>query len=150
MKSPFLLFLAMFCMVLCQAQPTQKNISLVGSIAYPNNELSDVSAYVAPDGHEYAIVGTVLGVSLVDLVNPAQPVQLQILPLIPNIWRDIEVYGHYAYVSNEAGNGLRIINLESLPGQVVYKDTIIAGMNTGHTLHIDDKGYLYINGSDQF
>ncbi|TAE57833.1 MAG: choice-of-anchor B family protein [Bacteroidetes bacterium] len=85
-----------------------------------------------------------------DLGNPAQPIELQMLPLIPNIWRDIEVYGHYAYVSNEAGNGLRIINLENLPGQVVYKDTIIAGMNTGHTLHIDEKGYLYINGSDQF
>ncbi|HHG85689.1 MAG TPA: choice-of-anchor B family protein, partial [Bacteroidetes bacterium] len=55
-------------------------------------------------------------------------------------------FGHYAYVSNEAADGLRIIDLSNLPGTVNYKDTILSGISTIHNLWIDEHGYLYFSG----
>ena len=71
------------------------------------------------NGHEYALVGVFNGVSIVDIsTDPGNPTELQFLPGVGTTWRDLKTYGHYAYVSNEGGDGLRIIDLSTLPGQV--------------------------------
>lgn len=122
-----------------------KNISLIGQLSFPD-ALADVMGYAA-GGTEYAIVGHEGGVGIVSLANPANPTLLQDLPGINTIWREIDVYQNYAYIVNEGGDGLRIVNLANLPGTVSYKDTIISGMTTGHTLFIEGTR-LYIFGAD--
>ena len=127
---------------------TAKNMSLAGQLGYGNNDLSDVWGYVDSAGTEYALVGTFSGFSIVSLANPAQPVQVQFIPGAGTIWRDIKTWGHYAYVSNEGGNGLLVVDLSGLPGSVAYKDTIIGGINTIHNLWVDEAGFLYTAGGN--
>jgi choice-of-anchor B domain-containing protein len=128
------------------AQPGSGNIPLLGHLPYPQ-ELSDVWGYTDSAGREYALVGVFDGVSIVSLEDPAQPQQLFFLPHLPTIWRDLKTWQHYAYVSNEAGDGIRIIDLSGLPDTVVYKDSAIAGVQTVHNLWIDEFGYLYLLGA---
>ena len=119
----------------------------LGHIAYPNNQLSNIWGYVAPNGTEYAIIGTELGVSIVNLAVPTNPVEVQFLTGIQTIWREVKTFSHYAYISNEGGDGLRIIDLANLPGNVTYKDTIMRGIETIHSLS-EANGYLYLNGTN--
>jgi choice-of-anchor B domain-containing protein len=128
------------------AQPAAKNMTLLGSLPF-TDQVADVMGYAAPNGTEYAIVGHENGVAFVSLANPAAPVVVQDLPGVNTIWREIDVYQNYAYIVNEGGDGLRIVNLSTLPGTLAYKDTLINGMNTGHTLYIEGNK-LYIFGSD--
>lgn len=108
--------------------------------------LADVQAYAAPNGDEYALVGHYDGLSIVSLANPAAPFILHDLPAIQSTWREIETFGHYAYVTNESGDGLRIIDLSGLPASVTVKDTVLDSINTAHTLYISDT-VLYLFGT---
>jgi choice-of-anchor B domain-containing protein len=117
--------------------------------------LADVQAYVAPNGDEYALVGHYDGLSIVSLANPAAPFILHDLPAIQSTWREIETFGHYAYVTNESGDGLRIIDLSGLPGSIAVKDTILDSITRAHTLYISDTvlylfGTLVSQGADIF
>ncbi len=123
------------------------NITLLGQLPYPGNQLSNLWGYVAPNGTEYAIVGTEMGVSIVSLAAPSNPVEVQFLPGIQTIWREVKVYQDYAYIGNEGGDGLRIVDLSGLPGNAPYKDTVIHGVETIHTVSETD-GYLYLNGTN--
>lgn len=136
-------FLAVFSFSFASAQQ-QKNVSLIGHLDYQET-LSDIWAYVDSAGKEYALVGVYDGVSIVDLDDPTQPAELHFLPGVETIWRDLKTYGPYAYVSNEGGDGLRIIDLSGLPASVVYKDTVMSGISTIHNLYID-QGKLYVAG----
>ncbi|MEO0473395.1 MAG: choice-of-anchor B family protein [Bacteroidota bacterium] len=127
---------------------TQKNVTLVGQLDYTPS-LNDIWGYVDDNGNEYALVGAQTGFSIVDLSDPTNPVQLQFIPGFFSVWRDIKTYGHYAYVSNDDGGGLTIVDLSTLPGQVVHKDTVMQGITHTHNLYIDN-GILYMAGPDQF
>lgn len=122
-----------------------KNITQIGHLPFPD-DCADVVGYAAA-GVEYALIGHESGVGIVSLANPANPTLLQDLPGVSTIWRELDVYQHYCYIVNEGGDGLRIVNLANLPGNVSYKDTMINGMNTGHTLYIEGN-LLYIYGAD--
>ncbi len=123
-----------------------KNMSLIGHLAFPDG-CADVMGYAAPGGTEYAIVGHESGVGIVSMATPSNPVLLHDLPGVNTIWREIDVYQNYAYIVNEGDDGLRIVNLAGLPGAVSYKDTIIDGMTTGHTLFIEGTR-LYVFGAN--
>jgi len=124
----------------------QKNLTLLGQLTFPNKgDLSNLWGYTAPDGTEYAIVGLEMGVSIVSLADPTNPVEVQFLPGVQTIWREVKTFSHYAYIVNEGGDGVRIVDLAGLPGSVVSKDTVLAGIVTGHTVSETD-GFLYING----
>lgn len=143
--------LVLVCLfALCQprsyAQAPPMNVTLVGQLAFPQG-CSDVWGYVDSLGNEWAIVGAQDGVSLVNLSNPSNPTLAFHFPGVNTTWRDIKTWGPYAYITNEGGDGLRIIDLRGLPANAVSKDTIINGMTTGHNLYIDN-GLAYIVGGD--
>lgn len=106
--------------------------------------------YVAPDGHEYALVGCYGGTSIIDLdATPMQEVAF--IPGPGSEWKELKTWGHYAYVVSEnSGHGLQIINLSQLPDTawLVRSVSSIEGKNisTNHTVTVAD-GYLYLNGS---
>ncbi|MEM7658222.1 MAG: choice-of-anchor B family protein [Bacteroidota bacterium] len=131
------------------AQNGRNNLDLLGQLSY-NLELSDVWGYADGNGREYALVGVQDGVSIVDL-DTTPIFERHFIPGAFSTWRDLKTYQNYAYVSNESGNGLLVIDLSGLPGTIDFKDTVIAGMQTIHNLWVDEKeGTLYIVGSDQF
>jgi choice-of-anchor B domain-containing protein len=132
------------------------NVVLRSHFPYPGHTTANITGYVDSVGNEYALVGVSTGLSIVDVTNPASPVEVKAIPNIDNLWKEIKVYGTYAYVTTEGGGGLQIVNLRSLPdtsGIIFHNwtgDGAIAGtLNTIHALHIDGH-FAYLYGSNLF
>ena len=149
-------FITAFICLSCSILLSQKNLELTGRLAYsPRSQnavsgflLSDVWGYVAPDGHEYALVGVFSGLSIVDLEDPANPVEIHFIEGAESFWRDIKTYGSFAYVSNETGGGITIVDLSNLPETIESKNINPQGATTAHNLY-QDQGTLFITGSNR-
>lgn len=118
------------------------NLSTIGSA-------NDCWGWWDGQGNEYAIVGIRTGgVAIVDITVPTNPVLVDTTPGVESIWRDIKSFQDYVYVVNDNGGaggaGIQIIDMSALPN-LVFKDTIINGMETSHNLYVDN-GYLYAVG----
>ena len=143
-------------LIACGAH-AQLNMSLVGQLEYPasRGDCSDIWGYVDGTGHEYAIVGNQNGTSIVDIsTDPTNPTEIFFSPGAVTIWRDMKVYGTTAYITNEGGNGLKIIDLSNLPGPITSSDVYqFTGSSfpftTAHNIFIDvPAGRAYITGAD--
>lgn len=153
MKRSLLLFSAMAFLGSLQAQ-TNFNITLAGQLNYPGQSLSNICGWVDPqDNKEYALVGAQNGLSIVDVTNPSTPTQIVQIPGPSSSWREIKVWGNYAYVTTESGNiGLQIVDLLPLPSPSLTVATWTPTINsevlsTIHALHID-AGRVYLYGSN--
>lgn len=133
----------------------QLNMQFRSQLTYPGLSLANIWGYVDGLGNEYALVGTSTGVSIVNVNNPTNPVQVFTVAGTTSQWREIKTWGQYAYVTTEGGtNGLQIINLSNLPASVSSSYWTGSGAIAGllqriHSLHIDN-GYAYLNGSNLF
>lgn len=131
------------------------NLSLIGHL--PNDTLSngltinanDIWGYVDNNGREYALVGKRNGLSIVSLENPSQPQQLFFSPGTPSVWRDIKTFGGRAYICNDDGGGIKMIDLSNLPTSITVYDSVIAGVDRAHNLWIEGDR-LYVIGSPAF
>lgn len=119
---------------------------------------NDVWGYTAPDGTEYALVGLRGGVSIVSLADPANPVEIQMIPGGQSTWRDLKTWGHFAYVTADqpgTKEGVLVIDLSGLPSGVTWTNwrPVLPGQTdslyTCHNLYIDENGYCYLSGCDQ-
>lgn len=129
-------------------------MELHDSLGYSTG-VNDVVGWVDDEGNEYAIVGLNTGVSIVSVdENPVEEVAFVAGAF--NTWRDINTFGHYAYVVSEAEIGLLIIDLQYLPDSVqtyIWQDSL-PGPNgprpfkRAHTLWIDEYGIAYLNGGN--
>jgi len=141
------------------AQTDSLNVAFRSHLPYPGTTCANICGYVDSTGREYALVGVATGMTVVDVTDPSNPVQVyQVLwPLQNNSseWKEIKVYKKHAYVVSEAGGGLQICDLSKLPATtaptVTYWTPTVAGqtLNTVHALHIDTtKGNVYLYGSN--
>jgi choice-of-anchor B domain-containing protein len=138
------LFLLLLLFFSSHAQPiNSKNISLVSHIPY-TDICSDVEVYTAA-GVEYAILGHESGTSIISFANPTNPTLLFEIPVLsPIMWHEVAIYQDHAYITNEGGAGLRIIDLSNLPASISHKDTMMDGMHSHHTLMVEgDRLYLF-------
>ncbi len=143
----YLLLTALFTASSLHAQKLNENAVLLGQLAPQGlTGYNDVWGYAA-NGREYAIIGHVTGTSIIDVTAPTQPVQVAFIPGPNSGWRDIKTHSHYAYVTNETGEGLHIIDLQNLPNSAMLAAKYSATFQTAHTLYIDN-GYAYIAGSN--
>ena len=132
---------------------SSSNISLVGSLNYPGTEGNDIWGYVDSTGTEYALVGMQNGFSVVNLSDPSNPTELFFIPGVQSTWRDIKVWGNYAFVTADEGtNGLLIVDLTDLTGNT-YLYTTIDNNNEficsrAHNIFIDEQGKAYLFGGD--
>jgi choice-of-anchor B domain-containing protein len=133
----------------------QTNLSLVAHYPYApgRGDCSDIWGYVDETGIEYAIVGNQNGTSIVSLADPSNPVEVLYSPGAVTIWRDMKVWGDYAYITNEGGNGLKIIDLTNLPGPLNAGDVSqytgsTYPFTTAHNIYIDEFGKAYICGAN--
>jgi len=130
------------------------NISFLSNLPYQNDELANIGGWTSPSGVEYALVGTTSGLSIVDVSNPSNPVEVVLVPGPNSQWREVKTYDHYAYVTTEGGGGLQIVDLSQLPNAAPAIDwtgngAISGQLNSIHSLHIED-GYVYLHGSNLF
>ncbi|MBK7148733.1 MAG: choice-of-anchor B family protein [Bacteroidetes bacterium] len=132
---------------------SQLNIQQLGHFTYPQNvSASNLTGYADSLGQEYALVGTSQGLSIVDITNPATPVQLFLVPGATGqggFWREVREYKGYAYVTTEQQSGLQVVNLKYLPDSVKYHTINPSSMETSHTIFIDENGVAYVNGTDK-
>lgn len=139
-----------------QGQYSSQNITFVGNwfnplqVAEPGYGIKYNSVWgwvdTADSNREYAILGSGSGTHIIDISNPATPVEKDFVPGRRNlcIWREYKTYGNYLYCISDDGapNSLQILDLSYLPDsvKVVYDDNTL--FERAHTLYIDgDKMY---------
>ncbi len=96
-------------------------------------------------------MGVYNGFSVVDVSDPANPVEVYFKSGAGSIWRDIKTWGDYAYVSNESYGGVLIVDLSGLPGEISNTAEFTGStypFSSAHNLYIDETGKLYIFGAD--
>jgi len=148
----------LFCMAVQGLSVAQSNLNVQfrSQLPYGSNvDLANIWGYVDSLGNEYALVGAQTGLSIVDVTNPANPVQKFFVPGTNSYWREVQTWGKYAYVTTEGCcNGLQIVDLSKLPASVTSKYWTGTGAVAGtvgriHSLHIRS-GFAYLNGSQLF
>lgn len=108
---------------------------------------------------EYALVGRIDGLSIVDVTDPVNPVLIGDLPKTPGgppspTWRDMKVYQDHVYVvADGAGaHGMQVLDLTQVRDvtdpPVVFEPTYhYTGVNSTHDIVINgETGYAYIVG----
>jgi choice-of-anchor B domain-containing protein len=140
-------FVTIFIIIFFIQNLYAQNIDFLSQINY-GRRTSNLWGYTDNDGKEYAIVGVYDGTSIVDLSNPESPEELFFVPGPEGIWREMKTWNNYAYITNETGNGLQIIDLNNLP--ISVNDTFYTGdsLETAHTIFIDENGYCYLFGAN--
>jgi len=110
---------------------------------------NDCWGYVSPSGREYALMGLANKVAFVDITDPANPVWFASIAHASNIWGDIKVHAHVAYIVTErSGTGIQVIDMSDIDNHVVSLVGTITSPDRNHNLAIDtDSGYLYTCGS---
>jgi choice-of-anchor B domain-containing protein len=130
------------------------NMELKSTLTFPGQTLANICGYVQ-DGKEYALVGASQGLVIVDITDPANPNQIVQIPGPDNLWKEIKVYQHYAYITSEGGGGVQIVDMSNLPSSNLQYHNyngdgpIANNLVTIHALHIDtNRGFLYAYGSN--
>lgn len=158
------LFLSALSLVSSPETTAQNGVTFLGSVTAPHGvsaagtfSFSSCWGWVAPDGHEYALLGTCEGTSIIDL--DAVPLrETQYVPGAPSAscYREIKTYKQYAYIVSEGGLGVQIVDLSGLPREArlvknfIYSDSVTRrSTEYSHTITAAD-GYLYLNGSSHW
>jgi choice-of-anchor B domain-containing protein len=130
---------------------------------YPQTGSAGYSAcwgYTAPNGREYALLGTLNGTSIIDITDAPTLREVAFIQGPPSAWREMKTYGQYAYIVTENGthplSGVQIVDLSNLPTSAtlvktyVWVDTINGSpvsIPRAHTVSVEGK-YLYLNGGN--
>lgn len=103
---------------------------------------NDCWGYVSSSGREYALMGLHNAMAVVEVTDPRQPRIVETFLHQDCTWADIKVYRHYAYVANDCGGGIQIIDLSDVDaGNVELVNTFGA---SPHNIAIDEtSGFLY-------
>ncbi len=105
--------------------------------------------YTSPSGREYALFGHSNGTAIVEITNPGNPVIVAQITGPTSLWRDMRVFGHFAYAGSEGGGGIQVIDLSQVDnGVVTLANTITTGGSTAtHTVALNTtSGRLYRAG----
>jgi len=122
------------------------NTELLGQFGYTRDSYAAVWGYSAPDSTEIAIIGTSTGTSFVDVTDPRHPEEIEFVIGAPSQWREMQTHSHYAYIVNESGGGMQIVDLAD-PLHPIHVADYDSTFQTAHTIHIRD-GYAYVNGTN--
>lgn len=121
---------------------------LVQRDQYPS--YSAVCGYHDATG-KFALLCATTGLSVVEVTDPANPVETGFIPGPTSSWRECKTYGTHAYVVTEGtgtGEGMQIVDLSN-PRAPFLANTYTATFVTAHTLYINtETGFLYANGTN--
>jgi choice-of-anchor B domain-containing protein len=103
--------------------------------------------YTTPSGRRFALIGTSVGLAIVEVSDPRRPRRVALIAGEPNAWREVKTYGPYVYVTTEAKTGLDIVDMSD-PDRPEKVRTWNETFNSAHSLWIDqDRGLLYAHGT---
>lgn len=141
-----------FIVLGCTSLNAQINVVLSDSLTYSSN-CNDIWGYTDSLGNEFALVGRTNGVSIVDVTDPTDIKELHwISSTFVSTWRDLKVWKKYAYVTNETGGGLQIIDLSNIldttTAPLTYSTSLGGRMTSAHDIYIDENGLGYVVGAD--
>ena len=111
---------------------------------------NDVWGYTAPNGNEYAIIGSRRSVGFYDVTDCSNPeLVFEYVDGLDdnNIWRDFKTYQNVAYGSADTGaEGLEIFNLADINNITVTQNT--SHFIKAHNLYVDTaNARLYVAGA---
>ncbi len=139
-----------------QYQPGVNNNLTLFSHVHQYQEYSNIWGYTDPQGREYALLGTDIGLSIVNITDPRHPVEAAFVPGPgPTRWREIKTFQNVAYVVSEATSpnqysGIQVVDLSGLPNSASFHSVLWPGVTAAnaraHTVSVDSAGYLYIQG----
>ncbi len=118
----------------------------------PIQGLGDLSGagnwgYTTADGRRFALTGTSVGLSVVEVTQPERPVNVALVHGPASQWREVRTWGPFAYVSTEATHGLDIVDLRA-PDRPELVRTWDRSFRSAHTLCVDEaRGLLFANGA---
>ncbi|MFN3242568.1 MAG: choice-of-anchor B family protein [Planctomycetota bacterium] len=124
------------------------NCALLGTF---NNHgpFNDIWGYTAPNGDEYALLCSTTGTVVVDVSNPATPIERGFFPFGSSTWRDCRTFGNYAYVVTESTSGFQIIDLSNPNSPTAVGAFGTSVTNNAHNICIDEgTGLLYLAGTN--
>ncbi|MBL8755608.1 MAG: choice-of-anchor B family protein, partial [Planctomycetes bacterium] len=103
--------------------------------------------YLAPNGKEYALLGSETGLVVVDCTGPGAPVERGWFPWMNSVWREVRSYGQYVYVTTEAAGGFQVISMVNPDAPVDLGIVNTAHFGNAHNLGVDTgTGRIYIVG----
>src|SRR6187549_714198 len=91
-----------FVLFIVHAASAQLNVAFRSQMSFPGIASSNIWGYVDTLGNEYALVGTADGVRIIDVTNPAVPVQRFAVAGNTSSWREIKTWGKYAFLTTES------------------------------------------------
>jgi choice-of-anchor B domain-containing protein len=126
----------------------KRNIQLIANVNdYKDKGYSDCWGYTAPDRDQYALLGVMDGVSIIDVTDPSNIAEVEFIPFVsapPVGWYDIKTYQNYMYVSSEGSSSILIVDLSSLPDSASVIGTFSGLGSAPHNIYIDpEAGILY-------
>lgn len=121
----------------------------------PGGDLSNIWGYKAPNGKEYAIVGSITATNFYDVTDCGNPIlKASIVDGLSTSWREYKTYKNYAYSVSEGTNsgGLKMFDMTNIQNGVVLftqrtqpRDTFF---RSGHTVSIDTtNARMYVSGA---
>jgi choice-of-anchor B domain-containing protein len=127
---------------MAQAQHDGEPLEIEGAVSGSGNW-----GYTSPGGRRFALTGTSMGLSIVEVTNPSQPRNIALVSGPESSWREVRTYGEYVYVTTEAERGLDVISLAN-PDAPVRVRTFNQTFNRAHTVTIDTaRGLAFVNGT---
>ena len=85
------------------SQLIPSELGVVSDPIWDEYSLSDIWGWVSPNGQEYALIGTIDGLSIVRVTDPRHPEFMGLIPtVVPGdrrLWRDVQIYKYYIFVS---------------------------------------------------
>lgn len=131
----------------CDTLPPRPPIEFDSIAAFQFNGGANCWGWIAPDGEEYAIMGTGDGI---DVVRISTMSHVAHAPMQACSWRELKTYRNYCYVVSECTGapnaGMMIVDLSYLPDSVHVVGTYApAGNVRSHCISIDTaRGYAYL------
>ncbi len=145
-----LLFFALFAFTPSVFAQNILNLEMISNYTFDEN-CSDIWGYVAPDGTEYAVIGTNTTTSIHDLTDPTDPVQVASISGASSTWRDMKQWGEFVYVTTDVGqDGLLVVDMREAPTNITWEfwkpEILGSTLETCHNIYIDENGYAYLAG----
>jgi choice-of-anchor B domain-containing protein len=126
------------------AQNGTTEISRTDHYSYYN----DVWGYTAPNGDEYAIIGTKSGTAFYDVRVPSAPSLVKFINGPVSDWRDMKTFGNYCYIVTEGGGGMQIVDLSNPQNPMLLSTWGSSYFSHAHNVAIDETAAIaYILGA---
>jgi len=113
---------------------------------------NDIWGYTTPTGEEYAIIGNVDSILIVDISDCSNPIRVFGYDGgNTTTWRDFKTFDTYVYaVCDNCSEGLHIFDMSALPGgSVSHELTTKDFFNKAHNIYIDEATQkLYATGTN--